>query len=97
MSGWDSDNPTATWGGLLGFMLGKERVFEAFAGKDLSQTYWIGRTRRNFVDHTPEQDGDDRFDLMAERALTVIDRIVIEQMNGKVEPATNQWIIPASR
>ena len=23
LAGWDSDNPTATWGGLLGFILGK--------------------------------------------------------------------------
>ena len=23
LAGWDSDNPTATWAGLLGFMLGK--------------------------------------------------------------------------
>ena len=22
--GWDSDNPTATWGGLIGFMIGKD-------------------------------------------------------------------------
>ena len=22
LAGWDSDNPTATWGGLLGFMYG---------------------------------------------------------------------------
>ena len=28
--GWDSDNPTATWGGLLGFMLGHQGVKNAF-------------------------------------------------------------------
>lgn len=26
LSGWDSDNPTATWGGLIGFMIGKDGV-----------------------------------------------------------------------
>ena len=26
LSGWDSDNPTATWGGLLGFMIGKDGI-----------------------------------------------------------------------
>ena len=26
LCGWDSDNPTATWGGLLGFMLGKKGI-----------------------------------------------------------------------
>ena len=30
LAGWDSDNPTATWGGLLGFMLGKQGVETAF-------------------------------------------------------------------
>ena len=30
LSGWDSDNPTATWGGLLGFMYGKEGVEKTF-------------------------------------------------------------------
>ena len=25
LAGWDSDNPTATWGGLLGFMKGKKK------------------------------------------------------------------------
>ena len=28
--GWDSDNPTATWGGLLGFIIGKDGVEKAF-------------------------------------------------------------------
>ena len=26
LCGWDSDNPTATWGGLIGFMIGKKGV-----------------------------------------------------------------------
>ena len=30
LSGWDSDNPTATWGGLLGFIIGHQAVVEAF-------------------------------------------------------------------
>lgn len=30
LAGWDSDNPTATWGGLLGFMIGKEQVEKIF-------------------------------------------------------------------
>ena len=28
--GWDSDNPTATWGGLIGFMIVFEGVEKAF-------------------------------------------------------------------
>ena len=30
LSGWDSDNPTSTWGGLIGFIIGKSGVEEAF-------------------------------------------------------------------
>ncbi|HKK68344.1 MAG TPA: ADP-ribosylglycohydrolase family protein, partial [Bacteroidales bacterium] len=30
LAGWDADNPAATWGGLLGFMIGKNGVEEAF-------------------------------------------------------------------
>ena len=36
LAGWDSDNSTATWGGLLGFMLGKRGV-EACIRQNLRQ------------------------------------------------------------
>ncbi|PAJ74015.1 heme biosynthesis protein HemY [Pseudoalteromonas sp. NBT06-2] len=74
--GWDSDNPTATWGGLLGFMLGKQGIKDAFNKQDISSTYWIHRTRRNFPDYTPNQLGEDSFELMAERTIKVIDVIL---------------------
>ena len=47
LAGWDSDNPTATWGGLLGFLLGREEVEKVF-GRQFSDRYHIQRTRRNF-------------------------------------------------
>ncbi len=76
--GWDSDNPTATWGGLLGFMLGAQNIKSAFARPDLSNTYWIHRTRRNFPDNTPNQLGEDTFEQMADRMIKIVD-IVLEQ------------------
>jgi len=91
--GWDSDNPTATWGGLLGFMLGKTGVEQAFDQDNLSQSYWIHRTRRNFPDHTANQLGEDTFTMMAQRAIKVIDQVVIEQMQGKVDVEKNVWLI----
>jgi hypothetical protein len=94
LAGWDSDNPTATWGGLLGFMIGKTGVAKAFNQDNLSQSYWIHRTRRNFPDHTPEQQGEDTFAMMAERAIHVIDKVVVEQMQGKVDLNSNVWLIP---
>jgi ADP-ribosylglycohydrolase len=84
LAGWDSDNPTATWGGLLGYLLGKDRLEAEFPGPVPSDTYWIHRTRRNFPDHTPGEPGEDRFRLMAERMLAVIERV--EQMQSAKLP-----------
>ena len=97
LCGWDSDNPTATWGGLLGFMLGRAGVEKAFADHELSTLYHIGRTRINFSDRTPELPGDDSFELMAERGLTVIDRVIAELMRGGIDRAGGRWTIPAAR
>ncbi len=97
LAGWDSDNPTATWGGLLGFMIGKQGVEQAFAQDNLSETYWIHRTRRNFPDHTPDLLGEDTFSMMAQRAIKVIDQVVIEQMQGKVDLESNVWLIPENK
>ena len=94
LTGWDSDNPTATWGGLLGFMLGKNNVEWAFEKDDLSETYWISRTRRNFPDRTPEMDGEDTFPLMAKRGIYIIDRVVIEELDGGVDLEKDVWYIP---
>ena len=30
LAGWDSDNPTSTWGGLIGFMIGKTGIERTF-------------------------------------------------------------------
>ncbi len=96
LAGWDSDNPTATWGGLLGFMIGKADIEQAFQQDNLSDTYWIHRTRRNFPDHTPEQQGEDTFEMMAQRAIEVIDKVVIEQMQGSIDVENDLWLIPIS-
>ncbi len=94
LCGWDSDNPTATWGGLLGFMLGREGVEKQFPEKKLSGLYNISRTRVNFPDRTPNQKGDDTFELMAERGLEIIDRVVTEEMGGRVDTEKGAWSIP---
>ena len=94
LTGWDSDNPTATWGGLLGFILGKKKLEKIFNKYDFSDQYWIHRTRKNFVDRTEQAKGEDSFQLMAIRALFIIDRVVIEEMNGGVNLEKNIWYIP---
>ena len=74
----DSDNPTATWGGLLGFMLGKQGVERAFAEDNLSDTFWIHRTRRNFPDYLPNQKGDITLQAMSKMGVEVVDRVSLK-------------------
>ena len=92
--GWDSDNPTATWGGFLGFILGKERIEKIFNENNLSDAYWIHRTRKNFPDRTPDKNGEDTFELMAKRGILIIDRVIIEEIKGGVDLEENNWYIP---
>lgn len=90
LAGWDSDNPTATWAGLLGFMLGKEGVEEAF-GRTFANQYNIHRTRQNFPN-----DGIDTFENMAKKGVFIVDRAVQEQMGGGIDLEKNVWYIPDS-
>lgn len=87
LCGWDSDNPSATWGGLLGFMLGKDGVEQAF-DRTFSNQFHIHRTRQNF----PR--GIDTFEQMAQTGLQIIDRVVEEEMNGTIDQETNSWMVP---
>lgn len=89
LSGWDSDNPTATWGGLLGFMYGKEGVENAF-GRKFSDKFNIHRTRANFPN-----DGMDNFTNMAKTGVYIIDRVVQEEMEGGIDLDKDVWYIPS--
>lgn len=88
LSGWDSDNPTATWGGLLGFMTGREGIEKAFQRK-FSNRFNIHRTRVGF-----ENDGIDSFENMAKKGIWVTDRVVQEEMKGGIDLKNNLWYIP---
>jgi hypothetical protein len=88
LAGWDSDNPTATWGGLIGFMIGKDGVEKAFHRK-FSDQFHIHRTRIGF-----ENDGIDTFQDMALKGIWVIDRVVQEEIKGGIDLANNLWYIP---
>ena len=91
LAGWDSDNPTATWGGLLGFMLGKKAVEESF-GEKLAENYNIHRTRIGFPNK-----GIDSFERMAEKGVWIIDRVVQEELGGFVDLGKNSWFIPSQK
>lgn len=88
LCGWDSDNPTATWGGLLGFMLGKDGVEKAFDRK-FADKFNIHRTRIGFPNK-----GIDTFEEMAKKGVFVIDRVVQEEMGGGVNLEEDVWYIP---
>lgn len=88
LAGWDSDNPTATWGGLLGFMMGKKGIEKAF-NRTFSHQFNIHRTRQGFPNN-----GIDTFEDMAKRGIFIIDRVVQEQMKGGIDLKKNVWYIP---
>lgn len=88
LAGWDSDNPTATWGGLLGFMIGKEEIEKAFRRK-FSDRFNIHRTRTGFPGN-----GIDTFENMALKGIVVTDRVVIEEMKGTIDRVSDGWIVP---
>ncbi|MHA6718291.1 ADP-ribosylglycohydrolase family protein [Sphingomonas sp. RS6] len=88
LAGWDSDNPTATWGGLIGSIIGREGIEAAF-GTPLSGTFYIHRTRKGFPNG-----GYDDFAAMGERSLAIVDRAVTEEAGGHIDRAANRWIIP---
>ena len=91
--GWDSDNPTATWGGLLGFMLGHQEVKKAFKITTVSDTYWIHRTRRNFPDLIPNSPGENTFSAMARMGLDVTDRLLSDHSIGRLDADNMYWYV----
>ncbi|MFN7020443.1 MAG: ADP-ribosylglycohydrolase family protein [Phycisphaerales bacterium] len=97
LSGWDSDNGTATMGGLLGLVLGMDGVLDAFVewrppNLPPSDRFRASRTRDNLPDHLPDDPGaDDTFTLMAARCLPIIDRVVAES-GGRV--GADSWLLP---
>ncbi|MDC0957698.1 ADP-ribosylglycohydrolase family protein, partial [Flavobacteriaceae bacterium] len=91
LCGWDSDNPTATWGGLIGFIIGKKGIENAFL-RQFSNRFNIHRTRQNF-----KNDGIDTFSNMASDGLLVIDEVVTKEMGGRVNHENDVWIIPTNK
>lgn len=95
LSGWDSDNGTATMGGLIGFLVGESGVRAAFPGASLSDRYWISRTRDNLPDRVePQGDSiEDTFPLIADRMLGITRRAITDQ-GGLVDAHAGRWLLP---
>ena len=88
LCGWDSDNPTSTWGGLIGFMIGKEGIEKSF-GRKFGSNYNIHRTRIGFPNK-----GMDTFSNMAKMGIYVVDRVVQEKIGGGIDLEKGVWYIP---
>ena len=69
LAGWDSDNPTATWGGMLGYIYGARHI-EYIFDQPLSHSFNIHRTRQSFP-----RDGLDTFERMAAEGVDIVRRV----------------------
>ena len=88
LCGWDSDNPAATWGGMLGFHLGQNALEKTF-GREFSDKFNIHRTRQGFPNN-----GIDTFDDMAKKGVWVVDRVVTHELRGAISTNGDYWLIP---
>lgn len=88
LCGWDADNPAATWGGMLGFIMGKKGL-EAQFDRTFPGTFNIHRTRKGFANN-----GIDQFSAMAARGLTIVDRVVADIPGARRDTQKNLWHIP---
>jgi hypothetical protein len=94
LGGWDSDNPAATMGGLIGLMSGTDAIAAAFPGQALSDRYNSWRTRDNLPDHLPDDpDAEDTFTMIAERMLPVVEAVILEE-GGRVDDDAGTWLLP---
>ncbi len=96
LSGWDSDNGTATMGGLLGLLLGydalTDQVRQNHPGATFSDRFDIARTRDNMPDYLPSDlAAQDTFTLMAQRMVPIIRREIVDA-GGLVD--ADRWLLP---
>lgn len=101
LSGWDSDNGTATMGGLLGLIIGYDGVVHAVSvagggpgwpGGSPSDRYWIAVTRSNMPDLLPDDpEADDTLSLMAARCMPIAERAILGA--GGLTSDTH-WLLP---
>jgi len=96
LSGWDSDNGTATMGGLLGLMLGSDAIHAAFPDVELSDYYDILRTRMGFEPpHCMDWHPNclDTFTDMAERMIPLVEMEILAG-GGDVDEKRGVWSLP---
>jgi hypothetical protein len=89
LAGWDSDNGTATMGGLLGLMNGYDWVVAQFPDRKLSDRYSIRRTRSyELPDYLPgDPAAEDTFEMISKRMLPLVAQ-ALDKGGGNVRDQT---------
>lgn len=92
--GWDSDNATATLGGMIGIMKGYAGLTATFPGTNFSDRFWILRTRDNLPDYLPgDAAAEDTFPMMSDRMLDIVEREIVAA-GGLVDAERGVWLLP---
>ncbi|MCB9840570.1 MAG: ADP-ribosylglycohydrolase family protein [Phycisphaeraceae bacterium] len=93
LSGWDSDNPAATLGGLLGLMLGTQAIRDEFPGTPLSDRFNVQVTRNNLPDYLPDPQADDTLSMMADRMMPLVEEAILDA-GGLADADDRLWLLP---
>lgn len=94
LSGWDSDNATATLGGLIGLMIDIDGIDAQFPGVTFSDRFDIYRTRDNLPDYLPaDPAAQDTLTAMASR-MVALTRTQILAAGGLVDDPAGLWLLP---
>jgi hypothetical protein len=92
LSGWDSDNGTATMGGLIGLVQGPAFIRPSYNWPPLSDRFWTSRTRDALPDYLPaDPSAEDTFTLIAARMMPIIDREVV---GAGGRSGAGRWLLP---
>jgi hypothetical protein len=95
LGGWDSDDPAATMGAVVGLMVGYQALAAQFPGQQISDRYNIHRTRLNLPDYLPQDpEADDTLSMMAARMMPLVDACVLAA-GGKIDARNNRWVLPS--
>ena len=93
LSGWDSDNGTATVGGLLGLLQGYDQLIAQFPNERISDRYRIHRTRPTMPDYlSDDRRAEDTFYQMAGRMLPIVEQVLVDA-GGAVDG--DVWTLPS--
>ncbi len=94
LSGWDSDNGTATMAGLIGLIKGHEEIVEELEREDISDLYNAARTREKLPDYIEVSDeATDALSSMSWRMLPLVQQVILEG-GGRIDGETCVYTLP---